>query len=155
LYFASTLYHLAATGARTRIYTILDHCAIFILIAGTYTPFGLVAMSSEEGTTLMWLIWGIATAGIIYKLFFTGKYKLISTIIYLAMGWVAVLFVNPILESVPKNGLWWLLAGGLSYSFGTIFYLRKKIYSHSIWHVSVLFGSVVHFISIYVYVLPM
>jgi hemolysin III len=155
LYFASTLYHLAVTSGRKRIYKIIDHSAIFCLIAGTYTPFAVVTLHGESGEQLLILIWSIALAGITYKLFLTGKYKLVSTLIYLAMGWVAIFYMQEILKKLPIEGFVWLVVGGASYSLGVIFYLRKREFSHAVWHFFVLGGSFCHFISIYSYVLPM
>ena len=155
LYSASTLYHLAVSKSKKALFKVIDHCAIFVLIAGTYTPFALVALKGPVGNQLLWIIWGIALLGIGYKIYLTGKFKILSTIIYLAMGWVAAFYVVPISKNLSQQGLIWLIAGGLCYSGGVIFYLRKRIFSHATWHLFVIGGSFCHFVSIFYYVLPM
>lgn len=155
LYTASTLYH-SFTSERVRHYLkIFDHAAIYLLIAGTYTPFLLVMIRGAWGWTLFGIIWGLAIVGIIFKLFFVHRFRIVSTIIYLLMGWLIIVAFRPLIANVPENGLYWLLAGGLSYSFGVIFYLWEKIpYHHAIWHLFVLGGSIFHFFAVLFYVLP-
>lgn len=155
LYTASTLYH-SFTSERARHYLkIFDHAAIYLLIAGTYTPFLLVMIRGAWGWTLFGIIWGLAIVGIIFKLFFVHRFRIVSTIIYLLMGWLIIVAFRPLIANVPENGLYWLLAGGLSYSFGVIFYLWEKIpYHHAIWHLFVLGGSIFHFFAVLFYVLP-
>ena len=134
----------------------MDHSAIYLLIAGTYTPFTLVTLRGPWGWTLFGLIWGLAIAGIIFKIFFINRYNYLSIAIYLVMGWLVVIAVKPLFESLPTMGLVWLAIGGLSYSAGVIFYaLDKKPFWHTIWHLFVLGGSVSHFFCIFWYVLPM
>lgn len=149
LYVASTLYH-ASKDPRVRgRMKVFDHCAIFVLIAGTYTPFTLVGLRADGGWWLFGAIWAFAVAGVVFKLFFTGRFKGISTVIYLGMGWMAVLAIKPFLRQIPMDTLLWLLAGGLSYSLGTIFYMSRRIpFAHAIWHGFVLVGSVCHFVAV-------
>ncbi len=155
LYLTSTLYHLARSEtAKTRLKT-LDHCAIFVLIAGTYTPFTLVTLRGPLGWGLFGAIWGLAVAGIIFKLFFTGRLRLLSTLMYVAMGWLALIVIGPLVRTIPTSALIWLFAGGLSYTVGTLFYHNRRIpYSHAIWHLFVLAGSVCHFAAILTQVAP-
>ncbi|UYB54354.1 hemolysin III family protein [Xanthomonas sp. AM6] len=149
LYTASTLYHaIPHPGAKARL-QVLDHCAIYVLIAGTYTPFTLIGLRGPWGWGLFAAIWTIALAGVIFKLFFTGRFRLLSTILYLAMGWLIVVAIEPLLHSVDVPTLCWLLAGGLFYTLGTYFYQRDTVrYFHAIWHLFVLAGSVCHFVAV-------
>lgn len=155
LYLASTLYH-SFTNERVKyIFKILDHSAIYLLIAGTYTPFTLVPLHGVLGWTVFGLVWGFAIMGIVMKVFFIGRYKFISTMCYIAMGWFIVLAIKPLLAAVPMLGMVWLLVGGLFYTLGSVFYLWKRIpYNHAIWHLFVLAGSISHFIAVFFYVLP-
>lgn len=149
LYVTSTLYH-AVKGeqAKTRL-KVLDHCAIFVLIAGTYTPFTLVGLRGPLGWGLFIAIWGMAVAGILFKLFFTGRLRLLSTLMYVAMGWLVVIVIEPLVRAIPASALAWLVAGGLSYTLGTLFYHNRRIpYSHAIWHLFVLVGSLCHFAAV-------
>jgi len=150
LYVASTLYHAiphAASKARLKVF---DHCAIYLLIAGTYTPFALVALRGPWGWTLLGLAWTLALAGCIFKLYFTGRFKLLSTAIYVAMGWMVLIAIEPMLRLLPVWTLGWLLAGGIAYTAGTLFYMSKRLrYAHAIWHGFVLTGSVCHFVAVY------
>jgi hemolysin III len=153
VYTSSTLYHSIphlATKARLKIF---DHCAIFVLIAGTYTPFTLVALREHGGWWLFGAAWTLAVAGVIFKLFYTGRFKGISTLIYVGMGWMAVLGIKLFLEHVPVATLLWLLAGGLAYTFGTLFYMSKRPLAHAIWHGFVLLGSACHFVAVSMQVL--
>lgn len=153
LYSSSTLYHATSNLKLKGLLHVIDHAAIFVLIAGTYTPFLLVGLRNEIDVSFIIIMWCIAVAGIIYKLFNIKKYKLISTMIYLAMGWMAILKIDTFYEYLPIQASIWILIGGLCYSIGTIFYTREKIhYHHAIWHIFVLCGSVSHFIAIYLYV---
>ncbi len=155
LYTASTLYHSFSSERAKHYLKILDHAAIYLLIAGTYTPFLLVMIRGTWGWTLFGIIWGLAITGIIFKLFFVHRFRIVSTIIYLLMGWLIIVAFRPLIANVPENGLYWLLAGGLSYSFGVIFYLWERIpYHHAIWHLFVLGGSILHFFAVLFYVLP-
>ena len=149
LYTSSTLYHAArAEVARARL-RVADHCAIFLLIAGTYTPFTLVALRGAWGWTLFAVVWLLAVAGMVFKLFFTGRLKRLSTGMYLGMGWLSVIAAQPFLEALPVGTLLWLLAGGLAYTMGTAFYHSRRIpYAHAVWHLFVLAGSACHFVAV-------
>lgn len=154
LYGFSALYHAARQPLRKRRFKILDHCAIFLLIAGSYTPFTLVALQGVWGWSLFGVIWGLALIGIVFKLFFTGRCKLLSTIIYVAMGWLAIVAIVPMLQTLSTAVLLWLLAGGLLYTAGTLFYHRHALpYAHTIWHGFVLGGSTCHFVAVWLQVL--
>ncbi|MBN6149580.1 hemolysin III family protein [Xanthomonas sp. AmX2] len=149
LYTASTLYHaIQHPRAKSRL-KVFDHCAIYLLIAGTYTPFTLIALRGPWGWGMFAMIWTLAIAGVIFKLFYTGRFPLLSTVIYVGMGWSVVVAIKPMLASLDYWTLGWLLAGGLFYTLGTYFYHRESIrYSHAIWHLFVLGGSVCHFVSV-------
>jgi hemolysin III len=148
LYLASTLYHSARSpNVRARL-KIFDHSAIFLLIAGTYTPFMIGALRGGWGWSLFGVIWGLALLGIVFKLFFTGRFRLASTIVYVAMGWLAIIAAGPMLQRLSPATLTWLLTGGLAYTAGTPFYHGKRRYSHAVWHLFVLAGSVCHTIAV-------
>lgn len=149
LYTASTLYHAVhEPRAKVRL-KILDHCMIYVLIAGSYTPFALIALRGDGGWLLFGTIWTLAAAGIVFKLFFTGRFELLSTLVYLAMGWLVVFAAGPMLRHVGTAELVWLGVGGLFYSVGTLFYLWERLrHSHAIWHGFVLAGSASHFVAI-------
>ena len=154
LYIASTLYHLARTPAVKSRLKILDHCAIFLLIAGTYTPFTIAAMRGGWGWSLFGVIWGLAVIGIVLKLFFTGRFRYLSTAIYIGMGWLVVVAFVPLTQSVTPTALSWLIAGGVLYTAGTLFYHNQRLpYSHAIWHLFVLGGSGCHFAAVTLQVL--
>jgi hemolysin III len=155
LYTASTLYHAARTPkARARL-QVFDHCAIYLLIAGTYTPFTLVGLRGGWGWSLFGVIWGLAVAGVVFKLFFTGRFPRLSTAIYLAMGWLVIVAAVPMTTRFSPATLAWLVAGGLAYTAGTAFYVSRRIpYAHAIWHLFVLAGSVCHFAAVVTQVLP-
>ena len=153
LYTASTLYHAipwARAKARLRVF---DHCAIYVLIAGTYTPFLLGPLRGPWGWSLFGVIWTLAVAGVVFKLFYTGRFKLVTTLVYLLMGWLVIVAVRPMMSSLPPSSLAWLVAGGLSYTAGTVFYLSKRSYAHAVWHLFVLGGSVCHFVAVMMEVL--
>lgn len=155
LYGTSTFYHgITHIGAK-RLLQRFDHAAIFILIAGTYTPFTLVSLRGSWGWSLFALVWGIAIAGVALELLSRTRYKRLSIGLYLGLGWLIVVATKPMLAAVETGGLILLLAGGLCYSFGVIFYIWKKLsYHHAIWHIFVLAGSALHFFSVFFYVLP-
>ncbi|RPD93310.1 hemolysin III family protein [Aureibaculum marinum] len=154
LYAASTFYHYSKNPQIRRKLNILDHSAIYVLIAGTYTPFTLVTLKGTIGWTIFGVTWGIALIGIFFKLFNTGKFEKISTAAYVAMGWIIIFAIKPLLENLPTNGLYWLLTGGVFYTIGAIlFSIRKMPYNHAIFHVFVLLGSFSHFMAVYFYVL--
>lgn len=146
LYTASTLYHLARDPVQKARLKILDHCAIFLLIAGTYTPFTVAAMRGGWGWSLFGVIWGLALFGVILKLFFTGRFRFLSTATYVGMGWLIVVAFVPLTEALTPSALAWLIAGGVLYTAGTLSYLAHHLpYSHAIWHLFVLGGSICHF----------
>lgn len=150
LFLASTLYHSAKNESRRQKLRIFDHAAIYVLIAGTYTPVCLIPLKDTIGMTMLAVIWGIAIIGIVLKLFFTGKYDRASTIMYVAMGWVAVFAINAILQNIETAQLIWLLAGGIAYTLGAVIYAIRRIpYNHATFHVFVLIGSACHYIMIY------
>ena len=149
LYVASTLYHSIQHPVAKGRLKVFDHCAIYVLIAGTYTPFTLIGLRGPWGWGLFTAIWTLALAGVVFKLFYTGRFKLLSTAIYIAMGWLVMVAIKPMLNSLDAWTLGWLLAGGLSYTLGTYFYHRESIrFSHAIWHLFVIGGSVCHFIAV-------
>lgn len=153
LYAASSYYHKATeVKFRSRL-RIVDHASIYVLIAGTYTPYALVTLKGSIGWILFSVVWGFALIGITLKLFFTGRFNIISTLMYVFMGWLAVFAYKPLVENLPAEGIYWLAMGGLFYTVGAILYAIKKIkFNHAIFHVFVLLGSFCHFISIYFYV---
>jgi len=155
LFLASTLYHSLHASPHKHVFKLLDHCAIYLLIAGTYTPFQLVAMRTDTGWWLFGAIWSLATAGILTKLWFRHRYPRLSLAGYLLMGWLVVIAAPQIVDAIGTNGIAWLVAGGLSYTVGTVFYMAKRMsYSHAIWHFFVLAGGVCHFLAVIWYVLP-
>jgi hemolysin III len=155
LYAASTFYHSTKKQDLRNRLRIIDHAAIYILIAGTYTPFALVTLNGSTGWVIFGVTWGLAVSGITLKLFFTGKYELLSTMMYVFMGWVIIFAVKPLIQNLSTEGIAWLLAGGIAYTVGAIIYSFKKIkFNHAIFHVFVLIGSISHFLSVYLYVLP-
>ncbi len=152
LYLASTLYHSFTNKRVKRFFRILDHSSIYLLIAGTYTPVTLVPMRGPWGWTIFGLIWAMAIGGIIVKIFMMGKYRFLSVLVYVAMGWLILIAIKPILQMVPRGLIIWLFIGGLCYTFGLIFYTRDKIpYYHAIWHLFVLGGSISHFFGMLLY----
>jgi hemolysin III len=155
LYVASTLYHaIRHPVARGRL-KVFDHCAIYLLIAGTYTPFTLVGLRGPLGWSLFAAIWALALAGVVFKLFFTGRFRLLSTAIYVAMGWLVLVAIKPVMAALDAWTFGWLVAGGVFYTLGTVFYHRESIpYSHAIWHLFCIAGSVSHYIAVMAQVLP-
>lgn len=154
LFLASTLYH-AIRSPRAKFWLKkLDHCAIYLLIAGTYTPFLLVGLKSPLAHSLMVVIWSLALAGIVFKLVFIHRFKVLSLVTYLLMGWLSVIVIYQLTLKLASGGVWLLAAGGIIYTLGVIFYVAKRIpYNHAIWHGFVLGGSICHFLAIYLYVL--
>lgn len=156
LYAASTLYHGIPSPRRKRVLRIFDHCAIYLLIAGTYTPFLLVNLRGGWGWSLLGIVWGFGLAGIFFKLWFADHFLIMSTSLYVVMGWVGVVAVKPILAHVPATALLWLVIGALMYMLGVVFYGWKRLpYNHVIWHLFVLAGSTCHYVAVfYSVVLP-
>ena len=155
LYLASTLYHAIQHPVAKGRLKVFDHCAIYLLIAGTYTPFTLVGLRGPWGWGLFTAIWTLAVAGVAFKLFYTGRFKLLSTIIYVAMGWLVLLAIRPLLHALDDWTFGWLLAGGVLYTLGTVFYHRPSLrYSHAVWHLFVIAGSVCHYVAVLAQISP-
>jgi len=155
LYTASTLYHATRRGPLKRIYRLLDHCAIYALIAGTYTPFLLVNLRHSVGWTLLTIIWALALAGIVLKLVWPKRFGVLHVIVYLAMGWLIVTASGELGEVTSATGLGLLVAGGVAYTGGVLFFAIRAIpYNHAIWHLFVIAGSTCHYLAIYTDVLP-
>ena len=154
LYTSSTLYHaIPFERARARLRTV-DHCAIYGLIAGTYTPFLIGGLRGPWGWSLFGVVWGLAAVGVVVKLFTTGRFQVVSTLAYVAMGWLAVVATGPLREALPGSTLAWLVAGGVAYTAGAAVYLSRRIpYGHAVWHLFVLAGSVCHFAAVLLEVL--
>ena len=154
LFTASTLYHAMKGEKRKHYFRIVDHISIYMLIAGTYTPVLLITLEQSLGWTLFWTVWGIAAFGVILKLFFTGRFEVFSTLLYLVMGWLIVFDFYTLSEAIGSKGIIWLFSGGLFYTVGIIFYAFQRIpYNHVIWHVFVLAGAISHFFMIFYYVI--
>lgn len=153
LYLASTIYHALPVGKAKRAFLVIDHCAIFLLIAGTYTPFTLGVLRGSWGWSLFGVVWGLAIFGTLAKAILGARYQGLSTCLYLAMGWIVVVAAQPMLSSVPLPGLLWLLAGGLAYTIGVAFFLvdSRVRYAHFVWHLFVVAGSFFHFVAVYWY----
>lgn len=155
LYSASTLYHAVSRPRAKSALQVFDHAAIFLLIAGTYTPFTLVSLRGPWGWSLFGTVWGLAVVGIIIEIAFPGRWPVFSLVLYVAMGWVGVVAVKPLLSVVPAGGLILLLLGGLAYTGGIVFYVWKRLpYGHAVWHLFVVAGTVFHFFAILFFVIP-
>jgi len=150
LYLASTLYHALPTGKAKRVFRVIEHSAIFLLIAGTYTPFTLGVLRGAWGWTLFGVVWGLAAIGVALKAFERTSHPVLSTGLYLLMGWVVVIAVDPLLTRVPTAGLLWLVAGGLSYTAGVVFFATdsRLQYGHFVWHLFVMAGTVCHYFAV-------
>ena len=154
LFSASAFYHAVKGEKRKHYFRIVDHISIYMLIAGTYTPVLLIALPDSLGWLLFWVVWGIAAFGVVLKLFFTGKFEVFSTLLYLVMGWLIVFDFSNVSTALGSNGVLLLFAGGLFYTIGIVFYAVERIpYNHVIWHLFVLGGAICHFFMIYFYVL--
>ncbi len=146
----STLYHLYTQPRRKGLMKIWDHISIYFLIAGTYTPLLLMYANPPDARFMLAVLWSLAAAGTLFKIFFTGKFRVVSTLIYLAMGWLVVLSPDSFRENLPAEQVWWIGAGGICYTVGVVFYLVRTIpFHHAIWHVWVLGGAVCHYVAIY------
>ena len=155
LFTASTLYHSFSSEFVKKKLRIFDHIGIYLMIAGTYTPFMWITVNNSWGTAILIAVWTIAIIGIIFKVFFTGRFEKLSLVSYLVMGWLLIVGVKPMLETIHANGLWLLLAGGLSFTIGTVFYRWHKLaYHHAIWHVFVMLGGAFHYFAILYYSYP-
>lgn len=153
LFLASTLYHAVSNFDLKSKFRVVDHISIYLLIAGTYTPVLLITLPDSLGWTLFYVVWGIAAFGTILKLFFTGKFEIFSTLLYLIMGWIIVFDFTTLSEVLHPEGILWLFAGGLFYTVGIVFYAIHKIpYNHVIWHFFVLAGAICHFFMVYLHV---
>jgi len=154
LYTSSTLYHSFQRKKMKDLFEIFDHSAIYILIAGTYTPFALITLSGRLGWIIFSVVWVLAAIGIIFKIFFVKRFRILSTILYIAMGWLVVFAMEPLVTNLDFWGVFWLVIGGILYTVGTIFYVWRKIpYHHALWHLIVLAGSICHFFSVFFYVI--
>jgi len=155
LYTASTIYHVVQHPPAKRILRILDHSAIYLLIAGTYTPFTLVNLRGVWGWTLLGLVWTLALCGVAWKMVYVERYIVVSTIVYIAMGWIAVIAIRPLFRVVPAAGIGWILAGGIFYTLGVAFFGATRLrFNHAVWHLFVLAGSICHYVAVARYVLP-
>ncbi len=156
LYLCSTLYHSFQDRRVKHFFRILDHSSVYLLIAGTYTPFTLVTLRGPLGWTMFGVIWGLALGGIVFKAFFVDRYAVVSTIFYVIMGWLIIGSIKPLLQNLAPGGIILLVGGGLLYSAGVFFYARtSNLYNHAVWHIFVLGGSICHFFSVLYYVLPL
>ncbi|WP_426415076.1 PAQR family membrane homeostasis protein TrhA [Aestuariirhabdus sp. LZHN29] len=155
LFLCSTLYHAFTHHKAKAIFKVLDHCAIYLLIAGTYTPFMLITLDGPLATGLLIAIWSLAFVGIVFKTFFIHRFEVVSVLTYLAMGWLSLLVVYQLSEQLEWVGFVLLVVGGVVYSLGVIFYVWHRIpYNHAIWHLFVLGGALCHFLAIFIYVIP-
>jgi hemolysin III len=149
VYVSSTLYHSSYTYGIRKFFRTLDHISIYFLIAGSYTPFILSHLQTSAGWTVFIILWSVTAVGTVFKIFFVNKFRVLSTVAYLSMGWMAVFIFKPMVEVLPAESIQWLIIGGMSYTIGSIFYLWKNLkYNHFIWHLFVLGGSIGHFISV-------
>ncbi len=154
-YVISTLYHTVRDPRTRYLFRVLDHAGIFLVIAGSYTPFTLVSLRAGNGWALFGVIWGLAIAGAVFKSFMTHRLAFLAPVFYIALGWLIVIDLEGLLTMVPIKGVLWLVAGGLCYTCGIIFYAIDKIpFNHAIWHVFVIAGSLCHYISVLYYVVP-
>ena len=155
LYMASTLYHAITHPKARHVFKVIDHAGIYLLIAGTYTPFTLITIREDGGWWLFAIVWGLAAIGIALEASWVYRPKWLSALVYLGMGWLAIFAIRPLMEHLEPAGVWLLVGGGLAYSLGTVFYVLKRVkFMHAIWHVWVLAGSVLHFMAVMFYVFP-
>jgi len=155
LFSASTLYHGIPAPRAKRVFRIIDHAAIYLLIAGTYTPFALISLRGAWGWSLLAAAWGLALLGVFLEAFAHGRFKRLAIGFYLGLGWMALVAIKPLIDAVATGGLVLLLVGGLCYSLGVIFYVRRQMaYHHAVWHLFVLAGSASHYFAILLYVIP-
>ena len=155
MFTTSTLYHSFPWPRVKRVFRVLDHEMIFLMIAGSYTPFMLITLRGALGWSLFGIVWGIAAAGLVFQGFFTGRFKGASTALYVVMGWIIVFALKPLLEQMSPAGIRWLVAGGLCYTLGAVVYLFKRVpYHHAVWHLAVLAGGACHYFAILWHVLP-
>ena len=152
LYASSTLYHSVRLPHCRRFFNVLDHSAIYLLVAGTYTPYALVPLRNDGGWVIFGIVWGIALLGIVFQALFIHRFRVLSVISYLAMGWIVVFAIKPLVANLATGGIVWLAVGGLCYTIGVVFYAWKRPFFHSLWHLFVIAGSLSHFFSIFFYV---
>ncbi len=156
LYITALFYHAVQHKQAKYVFEIMDHSAVYVLIAGTYTPFALVTLKGVWGWSLFGIVWSLAVFGIVFKSFHVRRFKVFSNIIYLVMGWLIVIAVKPMAQALSLGGIAWLLAGGLLYSAGVLFYAYEELpFGHVVWHLFVIGGSLCHFFAILFYVLPL
>ncbi|MCP4357187.1 MAG: hemolysin III family protein [Chloroflexi bacterium] len=156
LYLASTLYHSVQRPQLKRVFRVLDHTAVYLLIAGTYTPFLMIKLRGSVGFTILAIVWGMALLGIAFKVLFIGRYEKWATLGYLLMGWMCVLAFKEMLHAIPPWGIFGIMLGGLFYTAGVIFYVWERIpYNHAIWHLFVMGGSAIHFFTVLLFLLPL
>ncbi|MBS4534311.1 hemolysin III family protein [Clostridium sp. D2Q-14] len=154
LYLSSTLYHSFPVGSVKDIFQVFDHASIYLLIAGTYTPLTLIPLRGKLGWSIFGIVWGIALIGIVFKIFFVKKFVIMSTILYIVMGWLIIIAIKPLINTISTISIVFLVLGGIFYTVGTIFFINKKIkFNHAIWHLFVLAGSACHFFTI-LFLLP-
>ena len=152
LYAASSIYHSSKKTALRIKMRVVDHAAIYVLIAGSYTPFMLIAIPGKVGYSILAAAWSMALVGVVIKIFYTGHFEVLSTLLYILMGWAIVFAIKPLAANLSPEGLFWLMAGGIAYTVGAILYAIKKIpLNHAIFHIFVLIGSACHFVSVYFY----
>ena len=155
LYTSSTLYHSVRSARLKHILRVIDHSCIYLLIAGTYTPFTLVTLEGPVGWSLFAVVWVLAAAGIVFQIFFVHRFKILATLAYLGMGWLVIFAIKPLVNAMPTGGLILVTAGGLVYTLGAVFYLLEKMpFNHAVWHVFVLAGSTFHYFAVMRYVVP-
>jgi len=152
LFLSSTLYHGIQHKGAKRVFVVLDYCAIYFLIAGSYTPFALVVINGPWGWTLFGIVWGLAALGIVFKAVWIDRYRVLTLILYLLMGWLMVIDIAGIVRALPRGALFWLALGGFLYTGGTVFYMLKFKFAHAVWHIFVLGGSISHFFCVLQYV---
>lgn len=150
IFSSSTLYHNSYVAETRMFFRKLDHISIYFFIAGTYTPIILFYINNEFGRMVLIALWSVTLIGTIFKIFFVGKFRVISTVIYLLMGWTAVFIIDKLIDLMPTDIFYWIVAGGIIYTLGIIFYLNRKIkFNHFLWHIAVILGAICHFIAIY------
>jgi hemolysin III len=152
LYLSSTLYHGIQHRKAKRVFVVFDYCAIYLLIAGTYTPFTLVVMNGPWGWTIFGVVWGLALMGIVFKAIWIDRFRLLTLLLYILMGWVIVIDIGGVVRALPRTALVWLALGGFLYTAGTVFYMLKVRFAHAVWHIFVLAGSICHFFCVILYV---
>jgi len=151
VYTFSTLYHAIKKEKAKDVLQIADHISIYFLIAGTYTPLMVRYLDSETAFIFLTIMWSIVAVGVVFKIFFTKRFKYLSVILYLLLGWMLVFVLKPLLQNIPLTVLWWIIAGGFSYTTGVYFYMKDhKIYYHAVWHLFVLFGTLAHFVAVWI-----